>query len=208
MRPLALFYAMSERANEALELVSQANLVLDELNLRTAQVYRHVVAQARELAGDRDGAEHELKTMFTYFRNLRINDVDTRAVRTATTLARLYCDAGRWDEAADTLHYGRTVDTSRDAHRLAVRARLSAHQGHDDAVPLASQALKLSEPRTDNLTLRAEIWVAQAEVQRSVGQNDDADNAIAQALELYERKGNVAAGAMLTAAALAQAKPS
>jgi class 3 adenylate cyclase/tetratricopeptide (TPR) repeat protein len=202
MRPLALFYAMSERQNEALELLSQANLVLDELNLRTAQVYRHVVAYARELTGDRNGAENELRTMWTYFRNLRVNDVDTRAVRTATVLARLYCDSGRWDEADEMLHYGRSLDksTEHNPRRLAVAARLSARQGQDDAVQLAEQALALSEPQTDNLTLRAEIWVAHAAVHRSLGLTDDADLSVARALELYERKGNTAARMMLTAA--------
>jgi class 3 adenylate cyclase/tetratricopeptide (TPR) repeat protein len=202
MRPLALFYAMSERRDEALELLSQANLVLDELNLRTAQVYRHVVAYARELTGDRDGAEHELRKMWTYFGNLRVNDVDTRAVRAAIMLARLYCDSDRWDEADEMLHYGRSLDTSREHNpgRLAVAARLSARQGQDDAVQLAEKALALSEPLTDNLTNRAEIWLAHAWVHRSLGLNDDADLSVARALELYEQKGNIAARMMLTAA--------
>jgi hypothetical protein len=67
------------------------------------------------------------------------------------------------------------------------------------AAALTGSALARAEARADNLNLRAGIWTATAEVERRRGRRDAAEAAIARALELYERKGNVAAAAQLQA---------
>ena len=204
-RPLAALYAMASKPGEALELLAQAGLVLDEFNLRSTQLYRLIVAYARELADDRAGAEHELETMWLYFRGVRGDTVDVRACRAAVELARLYCDARRWDEARELVAYvpaditGLSVGTI-TMIRLAVEARLAAHDGRlGEAVSLAEQAVA-TKTRDQNLNLMASVWLARAEVQRAAGSTVEADAAVSAALNLYDQKGNIAAAAHLRAA--------
>ena len=199
MRPLALFHSMAARPDEALELLRQSSLVLDELNLRNMEVHRWVAAYARELAGDRLGAEQELKSMWLYFCNLRGDAIDTRGVDATAELARLYCDEGRWDEAAEMTSYWsglrlRDGTTPRATRALALEGRLKAHRGRAvEAVTLLEPAIAAAEARQGDLTLRAQIWHALAEVRRTAGRPAEADAAAATAIELYEKKGNVSA---------------
>ena len=102
----------------------------------------------------------------------------------AYRLAALYCDQGRWDEAAECLAYGRDVARS-DARsstatfRLAAEARLAAHRGElAEALTLAQRAVERAE-RSDMLNLRARAWLALAEVQRARGATAEADAAVA-----------------------------
>jgi class 3 adenylate cyclase/tetratricopeptide (TPR) repeat protein len=201
-RPLAVFYAMVERADEAIRLAGEAADVLNELNLRTAHVYRRVGAYALELAGDSEGAEAELNEIWAYFRALRPEVVDTRAQTAIIELARLYCDQERWDEATAILPYvhGTAQTPLRVSRGIAVEARLAGHRRRPEALALAEEALARSERRSGDLTTRALMWSALAEVQRSAGRKSEADGSLKQALELYKLKGNIAA-ARLTASA-------
>ena len=85
-----------------------------------------------------EGAERELKGMFEYFRDLRGGEIDTRASGASDLLAHLYCDQGRWDEAAEIFAY--------DPVARAVRARLAAHEGLPEALQLAEQAAASQRP--------------------------------------------------------------
>ncbi len=195
-RPLGLFYAMSVRPGEAIRLVREAGDVLDELDLRSAQVYRRLAAYALELAGDHDAAEHELEAISAYFRALRSGQLDTRRRVAMTELARLYCDQGRWEEAAALSADvngagGKPWGTS--GREKAVAARLAAYRGSPDALTQAEEAVAGAEghPPSD-LTSRALIRLARAEVQASVGRATDAEASFAQAVQLFELKGNMA----------------
>jgi tetratricopeptide (TPR) repeat protein len=184
-RPLALFYAMALRPAEANDTLDEALLVFDELSSRTAQVYRWVGAYARELAGDPEGAERELIGMFEYFRNVRGGEVDTRAKTASDRLAHLYCDQGRWDEAAEIFAYDPTA--------AAVRARLAAHKGLPDALELAEQAA--AQPHATNLTFSARLQLVLAEVQLASGLGELAHASLTSAIELFKLKGNLAGAA-------------
>lgn len=200
-RPLALFYAMVARPADANETLDEAAAVLDELNLRTAQVYRFVAADARELAGDLEGAERELLAMFDYFRDLRGGRIDTRASHATVRLARLYCDQQRWDEAAEALAYdpsARNGPSGIGTLRLATRARLAGHERLAEAIPLAERAVAFAERRESDLTNRAEVQLALAEVQLAGGLNAEADASFAAAISLFELKGNAAAARALS----------
>jgi hypothetical protein len=195
-RPLGLFHAMAARPVEANQALEDAAAVLDELDLRSAEVYRWVVAYARELVGDLEGAERELKRMFTYFRDLRGAQIDTRASNATVELARIYCDERRWDEAAEVLAYDLNGGSGSGAigttYRLAIRARLAAHNGLPEALPLAGQAVATAETRDSELPRRAHSHLALADVQRSVGEDASAEASLAVAVALLELKGNVA----------------
>jgi hypothetical protein len=120
-------------------------------------------------------------------------------MQAAYRLALLYCEDGRWHDAEGCLTYGRDVPiprtTATAANRLAAQALLAAHRGLPaEALPLARAAVESAET-TDNLNLRAQLWLALAEVQRASG--EEADAAAAEAIRLYEAKGNVAAVAAI-----------
>jgi class 3 adenylate cyclase len=186
-RPLALFYAMALRPAAASDAMDEAALVFDELNSRTAWVYRWVGAEARELAGDLEGAERELIGMFEYFRDLRPGEIDGRASGACDRLAHLYCDQGRWDEAAEVFAY--------DPRARAVRARLAAHEGLPGALELAEQVAAAVETSPPSLSYRAAMQLVLAEVQLAIGLTGKADASLASALELLELKGNLAGAA-------------
>jgi class 3 adenylate cyclase/tetratricopeptide (TPR) repeat protein len=202
-RFLSYLYAMAGRSDEALELVSESSRVLDELEQLDHWLFRWVVAEARELAADRPGAERELSAQVAYFRNLTPGVIDVRGIETGVRLAHFYCDDGRWDEAERALVYGRDVPLTSNratAGRLAVEARLAAHRGRlAEARELAWRAVAAAGGAVAAAYPNARIWLAVAEVERATGDTSGARNATTKALELYEQKGNIAATAQLRA---------
>jgi len=208
-RFLSLLLAMAGRLDEARERIRTSSPVLDALDQSTQWTYRWAAAEALELTGDRAGAERELVSRWRRFRDFGDEAVDERAMNTAARLAVLYCNAGRWDEAAEFLSYGADAPAAGYAgtvvRRLVAEARLAAHHGRTaEGVTSAQRAVEDAEP-TDLLTLRALAWLALAEAQRTDGGTAEADASDAKALELYDRKGNVAAAERLRAHAAARA---
>jgi len=200
-RPLALFQAMQGHAGKALALHHEAGVILDELNLRSMEVYRQFAAYTLRLAGDRLGAEAELKRMWLYFRDIRGDAFDNRAANAAAELGHLYCDDGRWDEAADMDAFGRNSD-DRESRVLTLEARVAARVGRADAAEeLAEEAVSIAEKRPQYLTVRAQAWETLAELKRVVGKPVDADAAVATAVAHYEQKGNIVAAERLRDAA-------
>ena len=203
-RCLSALYAMAGRIEEARESVHSSGLILDELNhLTVSWVYRSAAAEAKELIGDRTGAEQELTAKWLWLGDLG-GAYKARAMQAAYELAHLYCDDGRWDDAERCLAYGRDFPESTHYRResvlgLAGRARLAAHQrALVQAERLASRAVELAD-RSDMLNVRARVWLARAEVEQAVGRRAAADSALESAFALYEQKGNVAAIARVRA---------
>jgi class 3 adenylate cyclase/predicted ATPase len=204
-RFLASFYAMAGRSGEALELVCESSLVLDELNQTTASaLYRSVAATARELAGDRAGAEQELLARWSYFGDSGYRGTHLVAIETACKLAFFYCDESRWEDVERFVAFLQSTQMSergRTALGVAAEARLTARRGQLlAATTLAEDAVALAEP-IDRLNDKAAVWFAYAEVHGANGRSEAAEAAVATALGLYEQKGNVAAAARLRASA-------
>jgi tetratricopeptide (TPR) repeat protein len=202
-RFLAFHYAMAGRFDDGRQALRTSSPILDEVHHdNIVWTYRWTAALARELVGDRAGAEHELRERWRSFDELGEQETDDRAMLSAYLLALLYCDGGRWDEAEECLAYGRSVSTTRPhtaAFRLAGEARVAAHRSRsEEALALARRGIASAETG-DNLNFRARTWLALAEVQRAAGESPVA--AVAEALRLYEEKGNVAAAEQLRAAA-------
>jgi hypothetical protein len=200
-RFLSLLFAMAGRADEARQHVRRSGLVLDELPLTTPSlVYRHVAAEALELIGDHAGAEHEVIEMWRGVHDARGARPDVRAITAVSMHALLLCDSGRWDEAERGLCYGAELPEPvffrhGTVWYLAARARVAAHRGElAEALALARRALDLAEP-TDALSLRARVWLATGAVQRAAGAVGEAEAAVANALALFEQKGNTASAA-------------
>jgi DNA-binding SARP family transcriptional activator len=200
-RFLAFHYAMAGRFDDARDALRTSSPVLDDVRNDTiVWTYRWTAALARELVGDDAGAEHELRGRWRSFDELGEQATDDRAMQSAYLLALLYCDRGRWDDAEECLAYGRSVPTNRlhtAAFRLAAEARLAARRGRQaEALELARGGVASAE-RGDNLNFRARTWLALAEVQRARGAAEEAEAAVAEAIRLYEAKGNLAAVARL-----------
>jgi hypothetical protein len=127
-------------------------------------------------------------------------------MQAAYELGLLYCEEGRWDDAAQCVAYGNEVPEPvfyrpEAVLRVFLEARLAAHDGAlDEAAASARRGVEQLEP-TDLLGARARAWLTVAEVERTSRHDTEADAAVGTALELYDAKGNVAAAARLRAAA-------
>jgi hypothetical protein len=74
---------------------------------------------------------------------------------------------------------------------------------------LAQRSTRVADA-TDVLNYRARVWLTLADVRRLRSENDEAEAAVARAIDLYEQRGNVAAAAHVrasVAAARASAAP-
>jgi tetratricopeptide (TPR) repeat protein len=195
----AVLLAMAGQFEESRDHLRRSSPILDDVDLVTAtRVYRRLDARAKELIGDLEGAEQDLKRRWNDFRDVGDGSLDGRAIDAVGLLAHLYCDQGRWPEAADVLSYGRDVQPRGFFQKeavvlLAARARVAAHEGrYAEAIAMATQAVELVDA-TDLLDLGACAWLALGEVQRRAGGAAAADAAVSRAVALYEAKGNVAA---------------
>ena len=115
----------------------------------------------------------------------------------APTLGRFLCILGRWEEAEAQAQVGRELGDEQDVSTQAmwrqVQARVDAHRGrHAEAVDLAGDALALME-RTDALNFQGAALADFAEVLIEAGRPDEAAAVLADALDRYELKRNLAA---------------
>jgi Tfp pilus assembly protein PilF len=113
-------------------------------------------------------------------------------------LALLCCDQGRWKEAEQWLARARQDPPAPPATyqwfaRLDATVRLTAYRGQlEEAVVLARPPTELTDD-SDRLNQRAQAWLTLAHALRTTGRTTEADVALASAISLYERKGNLAA---------------
>jgi class 3 adenylate cyclase/tetratricopeptide (TPR) repeat protein len=196
--------AMQQRFGEADELSASTVAVLEELDvpLRLGHV-RNFVADVHLHAGRLQAAEQELRLAHATLG--RVGD-RSGMIAIALELADVLCIQGRYAEAEEWLGPTRAVlersDVMTRVTGLAVQAKLLAQAGSDEAGEVARRAVELADA-TDALTTRARVWSAFAEVLRLEGDTDAARNAIAEALRLYEAKGDLSGAARARAAALA-----
>jgi len=119
----------------------------------------------------------------------------------ASILGRSLCILGRHDEAEPLARLGRELADEQDWLAQAlwrqVQALVDAHRGqHTQAEQLAREAVASSEC-TDSLDGQGDALCDLAEVLHAAGRADEAEAALAQALERYERKHNLAQAAQV-----------
>ena len=119
----------------------------------------------------------------------------------APLLGRSLCALGRHDEAEPLARLGRELGSEQDAMAQAiwrqVQALVNARRGHHtQAEQLAREAVASSE-RTDALNGQGDALCDLAEVLHAAGRSDEAAAALAQALERYEQKKNLAMSAQV-----------
>ena len=111
-------------------------------------------------------------------------------------LARELCMLGRYDEAQRWVDVARGLGVRQSVLGEAAwrKAQALVHAGreeHTEALELARQAVEIID-RTDGLDFQGETYCDLAQVLVAAGRTDEAAEALAQALDRYERKKNLA----------------
>jgi tetratricopeptide (TPR) repeat protein len=115
----------------------------------------------------------------------------------AVDLPRAVYEQGRYDDAFELLEMIDEIpaptDRERQIKRTGVPARLLARRGQiEEAERLARQGVAVAGD-TEFVGLHADVLLDLAEVLRLAGRVGEAEATTAEAVRLYERKGNVAA---------------
>jgi DNA-binding SARP family transcriptional activator len=206
LRALAGLKAMAASFDEARELVASHREVVGELGLRvTAASAAETYGIVEMLAGDPAAAERELAWGYGILDE--IGESQTFPDLAAKLADALYVQ-GNDDRALGLSEVSREAtaadDLSAGVQWRAVQAKLLARRGDAaQAEELAREAVTLAA-KTDFLVLRADALMDLAEVLRLGGREGECAPVVGQALELYERKGNVV-GAARARALLADA---
>jgi tetratricopeptide (TPR) repeat protein len=146
------------------------------------------------LEGRLDDAERQLRESYRSFDDQHDS---ANAPTIACELGQVLCELHRYEEASELSRYAEDQAVSHDLEPQVgwrcVRARAmaglgSAHQGEG----FAREALDLVAS-TDFLGLHADVLATLGDVLRLAGRADEAAVALTQAIERYERKGNLAA---------------
>ena len=192
---LAWLYAAARRTDEARGYLHRGRAVLDPLSWASANYLRIRTANALHLLGDDAAVEQHLHAMWHHFGEAESGETNHLASLAAVSLANLCCDQGRWEEAE---HWharapARPSEARLAADRSRLAARLAAHRGQlEHALTLAGEGVEGAD-QTDQVNPRAGAWLTLAEVLRASDRAEKADAAVAQAIVIYEQKGNLAA---------------
>ena len=156
---------------------------LSDLALAEISEYRGDYKTAAELLRSRCAAfeEHEQWSFLSTY---------------APALGRDLCKLGRFDEAEPLADRGRELGIEQDVATQRIwrqtKALVLAHRGdHEEAERLAREAVAIGAG-SDALSLQGDTLWDLGEVLAAAGRTDEAAAALEQALELYERKQNLA----------------
>lgn len=189
---LAVLRAMRGEPEEARALVGRAREHLAErMRVRRPLMFTAQYAAAvAVLAGDDAAAERELRTALRMAREMGERDYLAQA---AAESSRVLTRLGHADEAADHAALARHVAPAGSASQALWRTatvRLLVHNGRcHEAARLAAEAAALAP--AGMLNLRADVLLDQAAALRVTGDRDAAATRTAEAVALYERKGNL-----------------
>jgi tetratricopeptide (TPR) repeat protein len=188
-RTLALLHAYEGDFAQARELIAQANAVVAQFGHMHSAVSHHE-ADVELVAGAPDRAERRLRADYDVLAGM---GEQAYFATTAALLAGAVQVQGR-DEEADALceesrRAAADGDLATQALWRSVRARVLAGRGRTaEAEALAREAVAIVD-RTDALTEQGDALVALAEILESAGRRDEAEKALHEAAELYDRKG-------------------
>ncbi|MET0770399.1 MAG: AAA family ATPase, partial [Solirubrobacteraceae bacterium] len=195
LRPLAFLHAMTGDFARARELSREANGTLAEL-VRMEDAVSHHDASVELLAGRADEAEARLRPGFEALG--RMGERNVYATTAALLAEAVYAQQRPADAAALCAESERCAapeDVVTQAMWRGVRAKLLAADGEFAAAEaLAEEAVTLIAA-SDLLNDHGDVLLARAEVLRLAGRDADAGRIREQAVELYERKGNLVSAA-------------
>lgn len=192
-------YAMFGEFQRGREACDAAVAIYEELGLPVSAIG---VASERErverLAGDLDAAERVLRDASKRLREIGdlgyLSWIDS-------TLARALALDGRADEAVATARASRSEMQPDHAHgqfvaRIAEAIALSSEGMYSGAEEIVAEALLIADA-TDSIEAQAEARSVLASIHAALGRHESAQARLAEAIELYERKGNIVSAARL-----------
>ena len=186
----AAVLAMTGEFEEARAMLTEALPVARELGVVAAGLIGMGGGQVELLAGAPDAAIELFRE--SWDRYAEIGETGFRST-IGTLLARALIEVGRTEEAEQVLDetesFVQADDFDPQARLRWVRALILASRGETaEAERLAREAVALVEP-TDYLEMRADAHVALGKVLAAANKDDEAHEAWARALALYEQKG-------------------
>jgi class 3 adenylate cyclase/tetratricopeptide (TPR) repeat protein len=195
--------AMNGDFDRGRELFERSMRIYEELGHPISAV--GVVSEVQRLerqAGRLEVAERELRS--AYARLEELGDLGYVSWM-AAALARVLADRGEYAEAVELARVCREelqpdIAYAQVVARLVESAALAADSREEEAEARALDALALVE-ETDMLDLHGDVLVALADLDLRAERTAAADERIATALELYERKGDVVSAARVRSAA-------
>jgi class 3 adenylate cyclase/tetratricopeptide (TPR) repeat protein len=193
LRGLAALRAMEGRFQEGRELAGRARSMLEDLGFRLRAAFvSEACGFVEMLADDPKAAERELRAGFDVIQELGEQGYLSTA---AALLAHALLAQGRLDEAGrlTEVSEGSAAEDDLATQVLWRSARgrvLAARERPEDAERLGREAVALAA-QTDDLNMRADALRDLADVLRTIGRREESTSVLAEALELYEAKGNV-----------------
>jgi class 3 adenylate cyclase/predicted ATPase len=196
VRSIAGLHAMEGRFDLARSLLATSDHIFEELGRTLNSAISHAVGIVELLAGDPAAAETSLRGGYE-----ALEEMGERAYlsTTAAYLAQAIFVQGRHEEAEQLTELSEQLSASCDLATQVmwrgVRARILGDRGETGpAERLAQEAVALAG-RSDFLNHQADALMDLAQVLQAGRRVDESAQATAQALALYEEKGNVAGAA-------------
>jgi tetratricopeptide (TPR) repeat protein len=192
---IALLEAMRGNFEAATAAIARTKFVFQELgNTYGLAGMTDEAGDIQWYAGDVDAEERERRSGYEAFRKMGAQGYQATW---SAWLARPLVDLGRHDEALELTKESEAMaaedDITAQVPWREARARILARRGSlDEAERLALEAVTLAE-RTDWLNLQGDAYMSLAEVLRLVGRTSEAMEAASDAVERFERKGNIVA---------------
>jgi tetratricopeptide (TPR) repeat protein len=190
---LAGLHALSGRFEHARDLLARGRAISEELGFRVWLAgFSLLSSEIEMLADDPAAAERELR--WGYGALEKMGDRGLLSMVAAELARAIYAQGGfeeaeRFTYASEEL--AGTADTASQISWRAVRAKILARRREFAAAEeLARGAVALAE-QTDGLNSQGRALMDLAEVLRLAGRAGEAPPVVEQALDLFERKGNV-----------------
>ncbi len=192
---LAHLHAMAADFGAAAARLGRATEIYSDLELASSLLLTSRITEARvaRLAGELENAAALYVATCESLIGARHGfHLSTQASELAEVLAELgrWDEAARWSEIAEA--HARSGDRAGRVASLSARAHVLAHEGDPSAVDVAAESAALAA-ETDVPDLRASAHLAVAAT------IDDPEPELLAALDELERKGNVAAAAVVQA---------
>ncbi|MBA3728790.1 MAG: tetratricopeptide repeat protein, partial [Actinobacteria bacterium] len=193
LRNLGSFVAMRGRFDEARSMEEEARAILEDLGSNvSAKNISFQTGPLEMLAGDPVAAERELRETFDYLREIGEKGWLSSI---AAFLAEALYTQGRYEEAERYLLASKEAanpdDGSAQSGWRTVMGKVLARRGElEEGERIAREAVAIIE-RTDEIDHQGQAWLDLAEVLHLAGKAGDARMAVEEAVERFERKGNL-----------------
>ncbi len=194
LKHMAGLYAMQDKVEIAHAILSRAKSYLDTLGPTMTAAVTQPAAFIAMLAGDPASAEMHLRLEYE---SLSLMGEKDYLATTAALLARAIAAQGRtrYGEASQLIAISQEAAAGEDLAAQIIgqglSARILADAGrHAEAAELAFSAVALAA-QTDLLSQHADALLDLAQVLAASGRVPEAQAAATQALDLYQRKGNL-----------------